>query len=187
VLPESKLLTPAEHLAIEREAEFKSEYLDGKIYSMANTGMRHNLIAANVIRLLGNQLLERNGHVYPSDMRVKIEAIGKYTYPDVAVVCGDRQFEDDHADVLLNPQLIIEILSPTTEAHDRGKKFEHYQALDSLQTFVLISQESSRVEVYERQDVRTWTYQDFHDPEVLAPLLAIGCELRLAELYAKVL
>jgi Uma2 family endonuclease len=181
-----KLLTPEEYLARERKAEFKSEYFAGEMFAMAGASRQHNLIAANIIRTLGNQLLERPCNVYPSDMRVKINKINKYTYPDVVVACGEEQFEDEHGDTLLNPVLIIEILSDSTEAYDRGKKFEHYQSLDSLAEYLLISQDPSRVEHYVRQDDRTWTYTEFHQAEDVVHLPTIDCDLALKDVYAKV-
>ena len=179
--------TPEEYLALERQAEFKSEYFAGEVFAMAGASQRHNLIAANVIRLLGNQLLEHNCNVYPSDMRVKIPQVKKYTYPDVVVVCGEEQFEDEDKDTLLNPSLIVEILSESTEAYDRGKKFEHYQSLESLQEYVLIAQDSYRIERYVRQDDRTWTYTEFHSRDDVVTLPTIGCTLSLKDVYVKVM
>lgn len=181
-----KQLTPAEYLALERRAEFKSEYFAGEMFAMAGASQRHNLIAANIIRALGNQLLERPCSVYPSDMRVKIGKINKYTYPDIMVVCGEERFEDEQHDALLNPMVIIEILSESTEAYDRGKKFEHYQSLESLREYVLISQDPYRVEQYVRQDDRTWTYSEFHQAEEIVHLPTIDCTLPLKDIYAKV-
>lgn len=147
MLPQSRRpLTPAEYLALERQAEVRSEYFQGEAFAMAGGSQRHNLIVANLLRLLGNQLVSRDCNVYPSDMRVKIEALGKYTYPDVAVACGENRFEDEHRDVLLNPVVLFEVLSQSTEAYDRGKKFEHDQALDSLREYLLVSQDACRVE-----------------------------------------
>jgi len=180
------LLTPEEYLALERKAEFKSEYFAGEMFAMAGASRRHNLITANILRVLGNQLLERACNVYPSDMRVKISKIGKYTYPDVVVACGEERFEDEHNDTLLNPVVIIEVLSESTEAYDRGKKFEHYQYLESLAEYLLIAQDSYRVEQYVRQNDRTWTYSEFHDIEDAVLLRAIDCNLALKDVYAKV-
>jgi Uma2 family endonuclease len=156
------------------------------MFAMAGASRRHNLIAANIIRTLGNQLLERNCNVYPSDMRVKIGKINKYTYPDVVVACGEEQFEDEETDTLLNPVVIIEVLSASTEAYDRGKKFEHYQSLDSLVEYLLVTQDSIRVEQYVRQSNRTWTYSEFHSLEDTVQLHTIDCKLMLSEVYAKV-
>jgi len=181
-----KLLTPEEYLVLERQADFKSEYLAGEMFAMAGASQRHNLIAANIIRTLGTQLLERDCNIYPSDMRVKISKINKYTYPDVVVACGKEQFEDEQNDALLNPVVIIEILSESTEAYDRGKKFEHYQSLDSLTEYLLISQDPYRVEHYVRQDDRTWMYTEFHRIEDVVHLPTIDCTLALKDAYAKV-
>ncbi len=183
----AQALTPEEYLAIERQAEFKSEYLDGETFAMAGATYRHNLLASNVARLLGNALEGRDCVVLPSDMRIKIERSSKYTYPDFSVVCGEILFEDDHEDVLLNPTVIGEILSPSTEAYDRGKKFEHYQTIPSLREYVLVSQDSCRLELYTRRQERIWTYSEFRSTGEVARLASIACELDLAGAYAKVL
>jgi Uncharacterized protein conserved in cyanobacteria len=180
------LLTPEEYLALERKAEYKSEYFAGEVFAMTGASREHNLIVANIVRTLGNQLLERDCNVYPSDLRVKIQQIEKYTYPDVVVTCGEEQFEDEHRDTLLNPVIIIEVLSASTEAYDRGKKFERYQYIDSLVEYVLVAQDQHRIERYVRQPDKTWTYSEFHALSDSIRLTAIGCELALQEVYAKV-
>jgi Uma2 family endonuclease len=185
-LPQRSTLTPEEYLAMEREAEFKSEYFQGKIFAMAGALQPHNLIAANVIRVLGNQFLQRDCKVYPSDMRVKIRKIGKYTYPDVTVTCGKEVFEDDHRDTLLNPVVIFEILSHSTEARDRGEKFQHYQFIESLVEYILIAQNTVHVEQYVRQNDRTWLYSRYQNFEDIVKLESIGCELALKDVYLKV-
>jgi Uma2 family endonuclease len=120
-------------------------------------------------------------------MRVKIEKIGKYTYPDIVVACEEEQFEDEENDSLLNPVVIIEVLSKSTEAYDRGKKFEHYQSLDSLMEYILVSQTPYRVEQYIRQqNKRIWTYTDFHGENDIVTLNAIHCRLVLKDIYTKV-
>jgi Uma2 family endonuclease len=179
-------LTAEAYLVLERQAECKSEYVAGETFTMAGASRRHNLIVANMIRVLGNQLLEQNCNVYPSDMRVKIPQIEKYTYPDVVVACGDEAFEDDENDTLLNPVVIIEVLSESTEAYDRGKKFEHYQHIESLVEYVLIAQEPYRMEQYVRQDNRTWTYRVYDHAEDIVQLHAINCALALQDVYIKV-
>jgi Uma2 family endonuclease len=185
-LPKRSFITEEEYLAIERKAEFKSEYFQGEMFAMAGALKPHNLIASNVIRVLGNQLLERDCNVYPSDMRVKIKKIGKYTYPDVAVTCGKEIFEDDYVDTLLNPIVIFEILSHSTEARDRGEKFQHYQFIESLMEYILIAQDTVRVEQYVRQNDRTWMYSQYQNLEDLVKLESINCELSLKEVYVKV-
>ena len=179
-------LTPEEYLALERQAECKSEYVAGEMFAMAGASRQHNLIVAGIIRVLGNQLLEQDCNVYPSNMRVKIGKIEKYTYPDVAVACGTEEFEDGGNDTLLNPVMIIEVLSESTEAYDRGRKFEHYQYLESLSEYILVAQEPYRIEQYVRQNDQTWTYRAFHSVNDVVPLEAIRCHLALREVYAKI-
>jgi Uma2 family endonuclease len=182
-----QLLTPAEYLAIERAADRKSEYYAGEMFAMAGASEEHVLITGNVVRLLGNQLEDRPCRVYPNDLRVKVSATGLYTYPDVVVVCGERLIEDEHGDTLLNPTVIIEVLSPTTEAYDRGDKFEQYRQVESLQEYVLIAQDRYRVERYLRQTgSEGWLYTSFSDPQSTVTLSSIGCELALERIYAKV-
>ena len=180
------LLSPKEYLAIERQAACKSEYVAGETFAMAGASRRHNLIVANIIRILGNQLLESPCNVYPSDMRLKIPRTGRYTYPDIAVACAEEQFEDEHRDTLLNLVAIIEVLSESTEAYDRGKKFEDYQCLESLVEYILIAQDHYSVERYARQDQRTWIYSVFQSREDMVALSTIGCQLVLQDVYAKI-
>jgi Uma2 family endonuclease len=180
------LISPAEYLAAERRSETKSEYLAGEVFAMVGASRRHNLIAANVIRVLGNQLLEGPCNVYPSDMRVKVGATGKYTYPDVVVACAEELFDDEERDTLLNPVVIFEVLSDTTEAYDRGRRFEQYQLIESLAEYVLVRQEPYRVEQFTRRDGREWRYSEFREAADVLRLGVIGCELPLRDVYAKV-
>lgn len=140
-----------------------------------------------MVTALDNQLRERPCNVYSNDMRVKVPNTGLFTYPDVVVTCGDESFVDDEQDTLLNPLVIIEVLSASTEACDRGKKFEHYQNIDSLSTYVLVAQDAPRIERYVRHDGgRTWIYTDAHEGDAMFKIEVIGCDLKLEELYAKV-
>jgi Uma2 family endonuclease len=180
------LLTPEEYLAVERASEGKSEYLAGEVFAMVGASRRHNLITANIIRILGNQLLDRPCNVYPSDMRVKVNQLGKYTYPDVVVACEEEEFDDEEKDTLLNPVVIIEVLSESTEAYDRGRKFEHYQYIESLTAYMLVSQETYRVEQYVRQGGQEWKYYEYHAAEDVVKIGVIGCELILRDVYAKI-
>ena len=180
------LLTPEEYLAIERKSEIKHEYHAGEMFAMVGASKRHNLITANIIRVLGNQLLDRPCNVYPSDMRVKISATGKYTYPDVVIACEDEQFDDAEQDTLLNPVIIIEVLSESTEAYDRGKKFEHYQNIESLTEYLLVTQDPYRIEQYVRQSNSEWKYSEYHHADDVLKLDVIGCELTLKDVYVKV-
>ncbi len=180
-----QFIAPEEYLALERQAETKSEYFAGEIFVMAGASRQHNLIVANLLRVLGNQLLEGPCNVYPSDMRVKMSALNKYTYPDVTIACDKETFEDEQNDTLLNPVVIIEVLSDSTEAYDRGKKFQHYQALESFSEYILVTQDSCRIEQYVRQDDHTWTYTTFHTQEDIVQLEAIRCTLAVRDVYAK--
>ena len=179
------IFTPEEYLARERKALDKSEYRDGQIYTMPGASRKHNLITGNTLAELHVQLRNRVCEVYPSDMRVKVSSTGTYTYPDVVVVCEEPQFEDSYFDTLLNPTVLIEVLSPSTAAYDRGEKFASYQRLDSLCEYVLISQDRVRVEYYLRQQ-QTWDLTEFHSLSDVFQLVSIACELSLQAIYAKV-
>ena len=125
--------TPEQYLALERDSSIRHEYHNGSIFAMSGASREHNLIALNLGAELRTQLLDRPCEAYVSDMRVLVARTGLYTYPDIVAVCGERQFQDSEVDTLLNPTLIIEVLSSTTEAYDRGKTFAHYRRLPSLQ------------------------------------------------------
>jgi Uma2 family endonuclease len=179
-------LTVAEYLTIERQAEARSEYLDGEMFTMPGASRRHNLIKGNTERELNLQLKHQPGEVYSSDQRVHIPATGLYTYPDIVVVAGEPRFEDGDLETLLNPTLIIEVLSSTTEAYDRGKKFEHYRTIDSFAEYLLVSQNEFLIERYLRQDDGTWLFKAVAGLDSRIALPSIRCELSLAEVYGKV-
>ena len=178
--------TPAEYLARERKAEYKSEYFRGEIFAMAGASQAHNLIASGISRLLGNHLIERRCQVYQSDMRLKVGASGLYTYPDVAVVCGKPEFDDSHTDTLANPVVLVEVLSPSTANYDRGVKFDHYQQIPSLKHYVLAEQDRPHVDVFTRESEHRWAYCSYNGLEVVAELPAIDCRLPLRDVYALV-
>ena len=179
-------LTPEEYLAIERRAEYKSEYIDGEMVGMTGASRRHNLIAANISREIGQQLRGRPCEGYISDMRVRVPSTRLYTYPDVVVVCGEPRFEDDYVDTLLNPTLIVEVLSESTELYDRGKKFGFYRTIESLAEYLLVAQDECRVEQYVKQPDGRWMLSDYRSPEEVAELSSIQCRLALKEVYDKV-
>jgi Uma2 family endonuclease len=182
----NKHYTPEEYLVLERQAECKSEYYGGDILAMAGASRWHNLIVANVVGELRSQLKGRPCTTYPSDMRVKISPTGLYTYPDVTVVCGEAQFEDTQQDTLLNPTLIVEVLSESTEAYDRGGTFAHYRKLTSLMEYVLIAQTKPHVEHYVRQPDNRWLLAEADSLHQTLHLPSIDCHLVLAEVYDKV-
>jgi Uma2 family endonuclease len=181
-----RLFTPDEYLALERTSSFKSEYLAGKIYAMAGASPEHNLIAANVIGEFHAQLKERPCRTYTRDMRIRISATGLYTYPDVTVVCGEPEYSDEQGDVFINPTVIVEVLSPSTEGYDRGEKAEHYRRLDSLTDYILIAQDRCRAEHYVRQGRNEWLLSEKRAPEDTVDLISVGCTLSLEDIYAKV-
>ena len=179
------IFTPEEYLARERKAPAKSEYCNGQIHAMPGASHEHNVIVGNTFAELHTQLRDRTCIVYPSDMRVKVSSTGRYTYPDVIVVCDAPQFEDTHFDTLLNPTVLIEVLSPSTAAYDRGEKFASYQKLDSLCEYVLISQDEVRVERYLRQ-AQEWNLTTYRSLTDVFFLVSIDCELALQAIYAKI-
>ena len=179
-------ITPEEYLALEREAETKSEYWYGQIYAMSGASEAHNLISANIVAGLHSQFKKRPCKVYPSDMRVKVSPTGIYTYPDVTVVCGKAGFDEGRKDNLLNPTVIVEVLSPSTEAYDRGKKFDHYRTLESLQDYLLVAQESAMILHYARHDDDRWLLTAYYGLDTVAHIESVDCALPLAEVYDKV-
>jgi Uma2 family endonuclease len=178
-------LPPEEYLAIERKAEFKSEYLDGVMYAMAGATERHNVVVANLIISIGVQLRGRPCRVYPSDLKVRVLNSKRFFYPDVSVVCGETAFADEHKDVIVNPILIAEVLSEGTAGFDRGKKFLSYQQIDSLKEYVLIAQDEILVEKYARLDNNSWVYTKTAGVEGTIILPSIQCEISLRDVYDK--
>jgi Uma2 family endonuclease len=152
---------------------------------MPGAGFAHNRLTANLVTNLGNQLREGPCQVVGGDQRVHVSSTGLYTYPDVVVVCGEPQFEDAHLDTLLNPTLIIEVLSAFTEAYDRGDKFGFYRELESLREYVLVDQRRPRVERFLRQPDGSWLLS-VHDETGEVELISIACRLALADVYRNV-
>jgi Uma2 family endonuclease len=177
-----------EYLAAERASPVRHEYIAGAVYAMAGASEQHNLIAGNLFATLHVQLRRRQCTVYPSDLRVLIPQVPRYTYPDVIVVCGRALFEDTQRDTLLNPTIIAEVLSPSTEKHDRGTKFKQYWSLASVQEYLLIDQESYRLERFARHpaDPQMVVFEVYTDPAEQVYLAAIDCTVLLADLYEKV-
>jgi len=178
--------TLEEYLALERKAKYKSEYFNGEIFAMSGASERHNLIVGNVFAALHAQFRNRPCKAYASDMRVKVGQTGLYTYPDVVALCEEAQFDDNQKDTLLNPTVIFEVLSPSTEAYDRGEKFAHYRKLASLSEYVLISQDKPHVEHYVRQSDNQWLLSEASSLQDTMHLPSINCSLVLAEIYEKV-
>ena len=179
-------VTPEEYLALERAATHaKHEFVNGRIYALAGGSRAHNTIAINLARIVSTQLRGRACQAFGSDMRVKVASTGMYTYPDLVVACGEPRFEDGQVDTLLDPTLIVEILSPTTEAYDRGDKFAHYRRMGSLQEYVLVAQHRMLVERFTRQG-DAWAFSAVSEPGTVVELPSIGCTLALDEVYERV-
>ncbi len=179
-------LSPEEYLEQERRAGQKSEYFQGETFAMAGASQRHALIVTNLVGEFRQQLKGKPCEVYSSDLRLRVEATGLYTYPDVMVVCGNPQFADDQKDTLLNPVIIIEVLSESTRDYDRGQKFQHYRALASVMEYLTVAQSEPHVEYCSRQAENRWLLTEFSGLEQSIPLASIHCVLRLAEIYDKI-
>jgi Uma2 family endonuclease len=179
-------LTPTEYLHWEREQETRHEYYQGEIFAMTGASRAHNLICLNIGAQLHAQTRDRPCEIYLSDMRVQVAATGLYTYPDIVALCEPPQFEDAAVDTLLNPALIVEILSESTEPYDRGIKFTHYRNLASLNHYLLVSQNECRVEHYLRQPDNRWLLSEYRDPSDRIPLADLDCHLTLDRMYERV-
>lgn len=179
-------ITPEEYLEIERAAEFRHEYYAGQMFLMPGGTLRHAIIIANAAGELRSALKKRPCIVTNSDMRMRVAEDGLYTYPDVSVVWQEPKFADRRTDTLLNPALIVEVLSPSTESRDRGFKFAQYRKLESLTEYALISQDEARVEVFRRRENGEWALAEFVGMDAVARFESVEAAIPLAELYAKV-
>jgi Uma2 family endonuclease len=179
-------ISPEEYLGLERQSEYKSEYLHGEIFAMTGASRKHNLVTGNILAELNRQLRGKPGEVYASKMRVKVTATGLYTYPDVVVVCGEPKFEDEYVDTLLNPTLLVEVLSQSTERYDRIAKSSYYRTLDSLAEHLLVAQDEVRLEQYIKQANGQWLLFECSSLDKVVELPSISCSLALGDVYDKV-
>lgn len=184
-LPKEKLYSPAEYLELEEKAEFRSEYENGEIAAMAGGSLNHARITRNIDRAFGNRLRETCESL-TTDVKVRVEKYQKFYYPDVLVICGEPEFYLNRNDTIINPILIVEVLSDSTEAKDRGEKFGAYQALESLQEYILVSQTYAKVEQFTRQNDSSWKYQATIGEGSEIRLESINIELPLAEIYQRI-
>jgi Uma2 family endonuclease len=178
--------TPGQYLKIERAATIKSEYVAGEMVAMSGVSRRHSLINSNISRHLGNQLAGRQCEVHRSDLRTNVGA--DFFYPDIVIVCGEPNLlDDDYSDTLLNPMVIVEVLSRSTELYDRGTKFTRYARIDSLTDYVLVSQDGCRVEHFTRLSDGEWpTAVTITDPDGMLEIASIGCRLRMTDIYDQI-
>jgi Uma2 family endonuclease len=175
-----------EYLALERRSATKNEYLNGEIFAMTGASRPHNIITGNVFASLHSQLRGRGCEIFTSDMRVRVPAANLYTYPDVVVACGDPRFTDEEIDTLLNPALIVEVLSPSTESYDPGTKFEYYRTLPSLAEYLLLAQDRVHAEHFVKQPNDGWLLTETDRLDDVLELPAIGCTLSLRNAYDRV-
>ena len=175
-------LTEEEYLAIERAAEFKSEFLDGEMFAMAGASNRHGELQRNLIIEVHTRVRNRGRQAYGPDNRVRISERA-YFYPDVSVYCG-RPETTGQKDLLVNPVVVFEVLSPSTEKYDRGLKFQHYRSIASLTDYILVSQEEMRVEQFTRCPDGTWTFRDYQNPDEELKIESLGVAIPLAQIYA---
>lgn len=179
-----KRYTVDEYLELERSSnDVKHEFYDGEIFAMTGGSGTHSLIIGNCVREIGNGLKGKGCRVLPTEMQVFCPT-GLRTYPDISIVCGAPEYEGDKNDVLLNPVAIVEVLSPSTEAYDRGKKFNHYQTITSLKEYVLVAQDSVEVAHYVRQSEHDWRFESLTDINTDLRFSEIDCAVPLAEIYS---
>lgn len=178
-------ITPQEYLAFERQAEEKHEFVDGIIYAMSGASLRHNTIAWNISANLHFQFRGRNCQAMASDMRVKVNETD-YVYPDIVGLCGDVKLEDEQVDTLLNPTVIIEVLSKSTQNYDKNKKMALYQNLPTVQDYVLVAQDEYRVEHYQRKSQNQWLLTILTESAQILQLSSVNAEILFQDIYARV-
>jgi Uma2 family endonuclease len=180
-------VSPEEYLRLERQAEYRSEYVNGEIFAMTGASRNHNLITTHISSEFDQQLKGKPCEAYANEMRVKVTATGLYTYPDVVVVCGEPKFEDQYVDTLLNPTLLVEVLSPSTERYDRIAKSSYYRTLESLAEHLLVAQDEIRLEQYVKQANGQWLLFESTSLDAVVELPSIGCSLALRDVYDKIM
>ncbi len=176
-------LTPNDYLATERASDLRHEYVVGQVFAMAGGSSNHSLIAMNLAVAIGRQLVGSTCRLYTSDLKVGVVESDLYSYPDLSGLCGTPRFLDEKKDVLVNPSLIVEVLSPSTEAYDRGAKFAHYRQMPSMREYVLVSQDEMRIEIFTAGEDGSWTFREYREPEAEVPLVAVSVRLRLCDAY----
>lgn len=181
-----QFMTPEDYLAFERQSEIKHEYYGGDLFVMAGASEQHNNIVANVLASFVVQMKGRPCKAYSSDLRINVTPTGLYTYPDVVVVCGKPRFHDAFRDTITNPAVIVEVLSESTEAYDRGQKFQHYQTIESLSDYLLVTQTVSRIEHFARRPDGHWLYSEHRGLDAEVVIDSIQCKLPLVDVYDKV-
>ncbi len=180
------VFTPDEYLELERLSEIRHEFLDGTVYAMSGESLAHSKICFNLYVAIGMQLRGTNCGGFSPNMKVRAGEAGLYAYPDLAVVCGEPTFHDRHKDVLLNPTVIFEVLSRSTQAYDRGDKFERYKSIETLRDYVLVSQDRPHLEHSSLRPDGTWSHTEFDGTDDSLTLDAINCRVALADVYDRI-
>ncbi len=179
-------ITEDEYLRLDRAAETKSEFVDGEIFAMSGGSLNHSLFAVKWVVELSLKLRGRNCIVFNSDARVRTPSSGSYVYPDISVVCGKPQTHRQADDILTNPVVVIEVLSPSTADYDRGGKFALYREIATLQDYILVHADSIHVESFTRQPAG-WLFREYRGAETVVPIASIDCAVLLGEVYAGVI
>ncbi len=180
------VFTPDEYLALERPSEIRHEFLDGTVYAMSGESLNHSTICFNLYGILHSQLRGTPCRGLSPNMKVRTKDESLYSYPDLMVVCGEPVFHDKHGDVLLNPTVIFEVLSRSTEAYDRGEKFARDRALETLADYVLVAQDRPRVEHFSRRPDGTWSHAEASGADATLVIDSVNCRLPLADVYERV-
>jgi Uma2 family endonuclease len=178
-------VTAEEYLALDRAAGFRSELIDGEIIAMSGGSSRHSKLQINLALEVESALRGTPCQAFSADLRVRVSP-RMYTYPDLTVVCGKPLLADDRQDILLNPKVIFEVLSPSTEHYDRGLKFRSYREINSLTDYILVDQDQARIEQFTRGDAHTWTFRDYQDASELLLIESIGISVPIARIYERI-
>lgn len=185
-LPHSTTYSEQDYLTLDQASDIKYEYAAGEVFAMSGATRVHNLIVSNVHLSLGNQLLDRPCEIYMADMRVQVRASGSYRYPDICIVCDPPEFADTQPESLLNPTVLIEVISDSSAVTDRIQKLDEYRRIPSLQEYLLISQDRPRIERYQRQDDLNWLYTDLQGLDQQLDLPSLNGVLQLSDVYRRI-
>jgi Uma2 family endonuclease len=180
------VFTPEDYLDLERQSEIRHEFLDGTVYAMAGESPTHSAICFNLNVAIGLQLRGTNCRGFSPNMKVRAGEAGLFAYPDLAVACGEAFFHDKHGDVLLNPVVIFEVLSRSTQTYDRGEKFERYKSIETLRDYVLVSQDRPHLEHFSLRPDGTWAHAEFDGAEAALTLDSVNCRVALADIYDRI-
>lgn len=176
----------ANYLAMERASSEKHEFAYGEIFAMGGASAHHVIIVNNMVRVFGNAFLHRPCQVYSNDLRLSVDAKQRYTYPDIVVVCGQPQFVDNQFDTLVNPELIVEVLSDSTKNYDRGEKFEEYRRIESFCEYVIVDQTRVHVERWTKRSEDTWVLWETNSLDAVVQLDSVGVALPVSDIYFKI-